>query len=141
MPEQQVLLTVSLVDHFEVFEFRHDAQALRVGNGPQCDIVIDSRRRALSRLAGVSWRALDELGVRNLSYAHELWLEANGATAEPLRVQHQGGGDSGYARAVGAESAYRPAPDCVLVIQQIRSALPEPPAHVHRPHLAGAGRS
>ena len=117
------LLTVTYLGEPDVVhEFTADGQRRTFGRSESCDIVIWSAVRGtrLSAQAGVIWRMEGELWVRNLSAAHDLYLDLPGMPPEqplPPRPDQQ---SRGPARSLPGDLAFVRGPDgCELRIRQI----------------------
>ncbi|WP_432838769.1 FHA domain-containing protein [Dactylosporangium sp. CA-092794] len=121
MSEPLLLTVVYVGQPDEVFEFRREHQRMSFGRDDGCDIVIWSALNGaeLSRVAGYIWRMEGELWLRNVSSAHDMWVEEPGTAPELLRTRRAEGWDPGAARSIGATLANVKAPGgCELLIRQ-----------------------
>ncbi|MFI7589540.1 FHA domain-containing protein [Spongisporangium articulatum] len=127
-----VLTVVDLGRPDVVHEFSAEGQRRSFGRGAECDIVIaGSGERRLSALAGIIWRMDGELWLRNVSLAHDLYVEVPGLPPEPPLPPRRSETDRGPARSIPGDLAFVNGPDgCRLRVRQI---LPE------NPLLAGSG--
>ncbi|MGV1010639.1 MAG: FHA domain-containing protein [Dermatophilaceae bacterium] len=105
-----------------VHELGVDGQSLRFGREDTCDIVIWSAINStrLSSVAGVIWRMDDELWLRNLSTAHDLYVVAPGFPPEPPLPPRLTPTARGAARSLPFDLAYVRGPDgCDLRVRQL----------------------
>ena len=134
-PEQQLLTVVYTGEPDVVYEYRQDGERRSFGRDDDCEIVIWSavNGNRLSAVAGLIWRMDDELWLRNLSTAHDLFVEVAGLPPEPPLPPRRDESDRGSARSIPGELAYVRGPDgCELRVRQLR-----PPRVTDHPAVVG----
>lgn len=122
-PAKTPVLTVTYTGEPDVdFTFAEEGQRRTFGrDDSRCDIVVWSAINSarLSAVAGEIWRMDDELWVRNLSTAHDLYLEVPSMPPEAPLPPRTGERDRGAARSIPSPVAYVRGPDgCELLVRQ-----------------------